>query len=154
MNRPQLHSSRATFQEPQFKLRLALPISSTRETQLETVDTVDDNSFNPASAVQVDSIARTPTLPMTPHHLPFSDLETPRPPTPSPPKLPSLPPASSTREHVESSPPGVMSPTKEPLTAPPAQPAPIPPPPSTSISHTPRRSGRQRQAPSCLGYDG
>ena len=47
-----------------------------------------------------------------------------------------------------------MSPTREPLTAPPSRPAPIPPPPSTSISHTPRRSGRQRQAPSRLGYDG
>ena len=129
----------------------SLPISSTRETQLDSAD----DSVNPASAERVDSIARTPTLPMTPQLLPFTEsLETPRPPTPSPLKTSSLPPASSTREHVESSEPGIMSPTREPLTAPPAQPAPISKPPSIPISYAPRRSGRQRQAPSRLGYDG
>ena len=136
----------------------SLPISSTRETHLETVDN-SANSIDPASAAhQVDSIAHTPPLPMTPHLLPFaaSPLKTPRPPTPSPQKLPSLSSdtVSSTREHPTSAPSSVMSPTREPSTTQPPQSVPTLPPPAPTIIHNPRRSSRQRQAPTRLGYDG
>ncbi|KAI2500371.1 hypothetical protein MHU86_14114 [Fragilaria crotonensis] len=84
------------------------PISSTRETH-DTADTVADTILStPAS--NVDSIVRTPILPMTPQQLPLApDLETPRAPTPSPSPLSHPPPTptSSTRE----------SSTREPLSA-------------------------------------
>ncbi|KAI2504402.1 hypothetical protein MHU86_10081 [Fragilaria crotonensis] len=130
------------------------PISSTRETH-DTADTVADTILStPAS--KVDSIVRTPTLPMTPHQLPFADLETPRAPTPSPPLL-SPPPPTPTSSTREQSPATDMSSTREQVSTPPSPirpPLPIPRAPRPVIRHSPRRSNRQRQAPSRLGYDG
>jgi hypothetical protein len=130
------------------------PISSTRETVHQQHDVVDNSIVAPTSTpvATVDSIVRAPTIPITPQHLPFSDLETPRAPTPlpTPPRPPSPSPTrmSPMRETTSTN---DTSTAKEPLSAPARSSAPSPAP---VVRHSPRRSTRQRNAPSRLGYDG
>ena len=122
------------------------PISSTRKTHDTVIDTINSTPVS-----NVDSLVRSPSLPMTPQQLPFSDLETPHPPTPSPPQPPLPPPApmSSAREPSSND----MSSTRE---QPSASASPIRPPARLPAPrHTPRRSSCQRkEAPFCLGYNG
>ncbi|KAI2491272.1 hypothetical protein MHU86_23291 [Fragilaria crotonensis] len=130
------------------------PISSTRETVHQQHDVVDNSIVVPTSTpvATVDSIVRAPTIPITPQHLPFSDLETPRAPTPlpTPPRPPSPSPTrmSPMRETTSTN---DTSSAKEPPSAPVRSFAPSPAP---VVRHSPRRSTRQRNAPSRLGYDG
>ena len=116
------------------------PMSSTREMQLE----------KGLSSPKVDSIVpdSTPTATIPPQML----FPSPSPAHPSP----STAPTPQTREHFAQPPmtpqPPPIAPTPSPSPAITAQaPSPSPAPP---IVHQPRRSTRQRIAPTRLGYDG
>jgi Reverse transcriptase (RNA-dependent DNA polymerase) len=122
-----------------------VPMSPTRE-RATNQNEVDSTSTNPSL------IMRTPIPPQ--HLFPESPLLTPRPPTPStlerPP--PTREPMLPTREQVP------MTQTREQVAQPPPPPAPAaaPPPrvvPAAPQHSSPRRSTRQRTAPTRLGYD-
>ncbi|KAI2507440.1 hypothetical protein MHU86_6932 [Fragilaria crotonensis] len=82
-----------------------------------------------------------------------SHLETPRAPTPlpTPPRPPASPPPTQMSPMRETTLTNDTSSAKEPLSAPVRSSAPSPAP---VVRHLPRRSTRQRNAPSRLGYDG
>ena len=122
----------------------SVPMSSTRETPAR----------NPVAQVDSTGTNRQSDTPTPATLFPPTPLQTPRPPTPEliRPSPPPPAPISQTREHSSAQPPLAANLPQ----APPERTAPVPPRaiPSPQPIHSPRRSTRQRNAPSRLGYDG